>query len=59
MKTPFRPDAKLVKQKSYRLNRRYKKKVKFELDQMLEAGLIEPVEESEWISPVVVQEKET
>ena len=59
MKTPFRPDAKPVKQKPYRLNRRYKKKVKFELDQILEAGLIEPVEESEWIIPVVVQEKET
>ena len=41
MKTPFRPDAKTVKQKPYRLNRRYKKKVKFE--------------ESEWISPVFVQ----
>jgi hypothetical protein len=24
---------------------------------MLEAGIIEPVEESEWISPIVVQEK--
>ena len=59
MKTPFRPNAKPVKQKPYRLNRRYKKKVKFELDQILEAGLIEPVEESEWISPVVIQEKET
>ena len=59
MKTPFRPDAKPVKQKPYRLNRRYKKKVKFELDQILEASLIEPVEDSERIIPVVVQEKET
>jgi hypothetical protein len=24
---------------------------------MLEAGIIEPIEESEWISPMVVQEK--
>jgi hypothetical protein len=24
---------------------------------MLEVGIIEPVEESEWISPMVVQEK--
>jgi hypothetical protein len=24
---------------------------------MLEAGIIEPMEESEWISPMVVQEK--
>jgi hypothetical protein len=24
---------------------------------MLEAGIIEPMEESEWISPIIVQEK--
>ena len=24
---------------------------------MLEAGIIEPVEESEWISPIVIQDK--
>ena len=26
---------------------------------MLDAGIIEPVEESEWISPMVVQDKKT
>ena len=26
---------------------------------MLVAGIIEPVEESEWVSPMVVQEKKT
>ena len=26
---------------------------------MLEAGIIEPVEESEWINPMVVQDKKT
>jgi hypothetical protein len=31
--------------------------VKEEIDQMLEAGIIEPVEEYEWISPMVFQEK--
>jgi hypothetical protein len=31
--------------------------VKVEIDKMLEVGIIEPVEESEWISPMVVQEK--
>ena len=30
-----------------------------ELDKMLAAGIIEPVEETEWISPMVVQEKKT
>ena len=59
MKTPFRPDAKPVKQQPYRLNPRYKEKVKFEVDQILEARLIEAVKESKWIILVVVQEKET
>ena len=30
-----------------------------ELDKMLAAGIIEPVEESEWVNPMVVQEKKT
>jgi hypothetical protein len=38
---------------------KYKKKVRIELDRMLEAGIIEPVEESEWIIPMVVQDKKT
>jgi hypothetical protein len=33
--------------------------VKEEIDRMLEAGIIEPVVESEWISPMVVQDKKT
>jgi hypothetical protein len=31
--------------------------VKVEIDRMLEACIIEPVEESEWIIPMVMQEK--
>jgi hypothetical protein len=33
--------------------------VNIELDRMLEVRIIEPVEESEWISPMVVQDKKT
>jgi hypothetical protein len=33
--------------------------VKIELDRMLEAGIIEPVAESEWIISMVVQDKKT
>jgi hypothetical protein len=40
-----------------RLNPVYKKKVKVEIDRMLEVGIIEPIEEYEWISPIIVQEK--
>ena len=46
MKIPLRPDAKQVKQRPYKLNLWYKEKVKAELERMLEAGVIEPVEES-------------
>jgi hypothetical protein len=57
MRIPLKPSAKPVKKIPYRLNPKYKKKVNIELDRMLEAGIIEPVEESEWISPMVVQDK--
>ena len=33
--------------------------MKAEIDQMLDAGINEPIEESEWISPMVVQDKKT
>jgi hypothetical protein len=57
MRIPLKPDARKFKKRPYRLNPKYKEKVKTELDRMLEVGIIEPIEESEWISPVVVQEK--
>ena len=56
---PLRPDAKSVKHRPYRLNPHYKEKVKAKLDQMLETCVIEPVEESEWINPLVVHDKKT
>ena len=31
--------------------------MKEELDRMLKARIIEPIEESEWISPIVIQDK--
>ena len=57
MRIPLKEDARLVKQRPYRLNPRYKEKVKDEIDKMLAAGIIEPVEESEWVSPMVVQKR--
>jgi hypothetical protein len=59
MRIPLKPDAKPFNKIPYRLNPKYKEKVKIELDKMLEAGIIEPIEESEWISPMVVQDKKT
>jgi hypothetical protein len=59
MNIPLRSDARPIKYIPYRLNPKYKQKVKIELDRMLEAGIIEPVEESEWIIPMVVQDKKS
>ena len=42
---PLKPDVKPVKQRPYRLNPKYKEKVRMELDKMLAAGIIEVVEE--------------
>ena len=55
MNIPLKPGAKKIRQRPYKLNKKYKEKVKVKLHMMLEARIIEPVEESEWISPMVVQ----
>jgi hypothetical protein len=59
MRIPLKLGIELVKHRPYRLNPRYKEKVKGEIDCILKAGVIELVEESEWISPVVVKDKKT
>jgi len=56
MNIPLKPEARSVRQRPYRLNPIYNQKVKVEIDRMLEDGIIELVEEYEWISPMVVQE---
>lgn len=57
MKITLKLDTKPVKQRPYRLNPKYKAKVHEELDKMLVVGIIEPVKEFNWVSPMVVQEK--
>ena len=59
MKILLKPDVKPVRHRPYHLNLWYKERVKAELDRMLDAGIIDPVEESEWISPMVVQDNNT
>jgi hypothetical protein len=59
MKIPLKHRAKPIRQRPYRLNPRYKEKVKAELDRMINAGIIEPVKESKWIIPMVVQDNNT
>lgn len=57
MNITLKLDTKPVKQRPYHLNPKYKEKVHEELDKMFIAKIIEPVEESDWVSPMVVQEK--
>jgi hypothetical protein len=57
MRIPLKPDKKSVKQRPYKLNPKYTDRVKIELDRMLEEGIIEPIEELEWISPMIVEDK--
>ena len=59
MRIPLKVDVKPVKQRPYRLNPRYKEQVRQELVKMITTGIIETVEESEWVSPMVVQDKKT
>jgi hypothetical protein len=48
------PNAKPIRAKQGRWNPRYTAMVKEELDKLLEAGFIRPVETTEWVSPVVL-----
>lgn len=57
MKIPLKVDSDLIKQWPYRLNPKYKEKVKEKINKMLQVGIIEPLKESERISPIMIQEK--
>jgi len=57
MNITLKLDVKPIKHRPYHLNPKYKEKVCLELDKILEVGIIEPVEESDWVTPMVVQEK--
>jgi hypothetical protein len=46
-----------VRQRQYRLNPRYSLMVKEEIDRLLKARFIYPVNNSEWVSPIVVLPK--
>jgi hypothetical protein len=56
VKIPLKP---VLTERPYRINPKYKEKVKEEIDRMLGITIIEPMVESEWISPMVVQDKNT
>ena len=47
-------NTKPVCQRPYRLNPKYSLKVKQEIDKLLDAGFIYPIDNSEWVSPIVI-----
>ena len=57
MKIDIKPDARLVKKRPYKLAHKYKEIVKKEIDNMLAAKIIYPIDKSEWESPMVLQPK--
>lgn len=46
-----------INKRPYIIKPKYKEKVRQDLDKMLSTGIIMHVEESEWISPMVIEDK--
>ena len=57
MKIDIKPNVWPVKKRPYKLAHKYKEIVKKEINNMLEARIIYPIDQSEWESPMVVQPK--
>ena len=57
MKINIKTDARPIKKRPYKLAHKYKEIVKKEIDNMLAAGIIYLVDQSEWEIPMVVQPK--
>ena len=57
LKIDFKPDEKQVMHRPYRLNPRVKEKVKKEIDKIMVFGLIFPVDEVEWMSPIIIHDR--
>ena len=55
MKMDLLPEATPMKKRPYKLAHKYKETVKTEIDNMLIAGIIYSVDQSEWEIPMVVQ----
>lgn len=54
---PLIPGAKPVRQKERRMNPQLQLLVKAELERLLQAGFIKPVEITDWVSPMVIVKK--
>ena len=54
---PLKADAKPKKQRPYTYNETFAKKIKEEIDKLLEANFVYKIEHTEWVSPIVVVPK--
>jgi hypothetical protein len=54
MKIELKPNSRPVKHKPYRINPRIKEKVQKEVDKIIVVGIIFPIEEAQWISPILI-----
>ena len=54
---PMKEDAKPRKQRPYTYNKNFAKKIKEEIDKLLDAEFIYEIEHTEWVSPIVVVPK--
>ena len=59
VKIDIKPDARPFKKRPCKLAHKYKEIVKKEIDNMLTAGIIYPIDQSKWASPMVIQPKNT
>ena len=55
MKIDLLPEATPIKKRPYKLAHKYKEIVKIEIENMLIAGIIYPIDQSKWASPMVVK----
>ena len=54
---PLIPGAKPIRQKERRMNPQLQLVVKAELERLLKAGFIKPVEITDWVSPMILVKK--
>ena len=53
----MREDAKPSKQRPYTYNENFARKIKEEIDKLLDAEFIYEIEHTEWVSPIVIVPK--
>ena len=53
----LKEDAIMIRQQCYRMNPNYAKKVKEEIEKLLQVGFIYPIDNITWLSPIIIVPK--